>query len=212
VIIAILGAGNMGQALCKALAGFGHDIRLSYTRDAAKLPAIAQAVGAVATTPQDAIAGAHVVFLSVPPDSLGTIIDQAGDFTGKTVVSVSSGLDLDPTGARIGIPTVRVQSVAEDLAELLPSAHVVQAFTLTFADMLANRGDGQRPTLPIAGDDPTAVAMIAELIEQAGFEPLSIGGLQQARGLETLATATAQFAVTSGLAPMLAVKLVRNQI
>jgi len=209
VKIGIVGAGNMGLALAAALKDAGHEIRLSFTRDTAKLEVLATGLGAVATTPAEAIAGADVIVIAVPPAQIDAALAETGPLGDAVIVSISSGLDLDPTGARFGIPTNRETSVAEEIAAKTGSSRVVQSFTLTFADMLAARGKGQTPSLPVVGDDAAAVDIVAALIDQSGYEPLKLGGLRVSRALETLATATAQLAVVGGLAPMLAVKLVR---
>ncbi len=208
--IAIIGAGNMGLALAAALQAQGHDIALGFTRSPERLAADAERLGAAHGEPADIVAGADVVVFAVPAAQVPTAVAACGPLGGPVIISVSSGLDLDPSGGRIGIATTRTQSVAEDIAAATGSGRVVQSFTLTFADMLARRGDGQRPTLPIAGDDAAAVAVVAGLVEQAGFEPLPVGALRNARALETLATATAQLAVVGGLAPLIAVTLVRG--
>ena len=79
------------------------------------------------------------------------------------------------TGATAGLAT----------AKLLPGAHIVRAFNAIGAGSLAT--DAHRPGepvgVPIAGDDPKAIALATSLIKETGFEPVLIGGLAKGKYL-----------------------------
>ena len=65
----------------------------------------------------------------------------------------------------------------------LPGAHIVRAFnTLNYA-ILATEANRPLPRLaiPIAGDDPDAVRVATGLVRDAGFDPVEVGGLADAR-------------------------------
>jgi hypothetical protein len=69
--------------------------------------------------------------------------------------------------------------------KLLPGAHLVRAFNAIGSGKLtadAHRA-GDPVGVPIAGDDPAAVALASKLITEIGFEPVVVGGLAMGRYL-----------------------------
>jgi hypothetical protein len=70
-------------------------------------------------------------------------------------------------------------------ARLLPGARVVRAFNAIGAGRLASLAhrSGDPVGVPIAGDDPGAIALAERLIREIGFEPVLIGGLAKGKYL-----------------------------
>src|SRR5262249_2498613 len=69
-------------------------------------------------------------------------------------------------------------------ARFLPGARVVRAFNTVWDKTLAQRiaqGRGKEIGIPLAGDDRDALDTAARLVNDAGFDPVVIGGLDQAR-------------------------------
>src|SRR6266581_309469 len=69
-------------------------------------------------------------------------------------------------------------------AKWLPGSHIVRAFNAIGSGRLAE--NAQRPEkvgVPIAGDDPKAIAAAEALIREIGFEPVLVGGLAMGRHL-----------------------------
>jgi hypothetical protein len=67
--------------------------------------------------------------------------------------------------------------------KFLPGARLVRVFNTigyTIIASEAGRADPKLP-IPIAGDDAEAVKVAADLVEEAGFEPVVAGGLAEAR-------------------------------
>lgn len=205
--VAVIGAGNMGRALAGSLVRAGHDVSIAFGRDPEKVAAAAEETGARLATAGAAAQTADVVLLTVPPEAVDGALAEIGSLDGVVVVSVSSGLNLDPTGSTYGLPTARTESAAEEVAAKAPGARVVQSFTLAFAELIA-RGGGGRSVLPVAGDDADAVETVCALITDIGFIPLRCGGLRAARAMETLATAAAQFELVAGVAPMTGISFI----
>lgn len=204
--LAVIGAGNMGRALAGSFVRAGHQVSIAFGRDEGKIAAAARETGARFVAPRIAAADAEVVLLTLPPAAIDAALAAMGSLAGKIVVSVSSGLRLDPAGQQVGIATAATESVAEMVASKARGALVVQSFTLAFAELIASGGGGA--VLPVAGDDDAAVATVSGLVADIGFTPLRCGGLQSARSLETLATAFAQFAVIAQIAPLTGMSLV----
>jgi predicted dinucleotide-binding enzyme len=64
--IGIIGAGHIGGNIARLLAGAGHDVLVSFSKDEAKLAALAASIGGRAASPAQAAAHGDVIVLSVP--------------------------------------------------------------------------------------------------------------------------------------------------
>lgn len=211
--IAVIGAGNMGAAIGRHWAHAGHQITFSFSRDPQALKALAASVpNGRSGSVEEAVAAAEAVLLAVPYPALKDALQSPAQFQGKLVISCVSGLMPDFTGNTIGIATQRQISVAEEIAGLLPGAHVFEAFNTTFAEVIAapERNQNQVLSLFFCGDEPSARVIVAQLIADCGYRPIDAGGLRVARVLETLATAWVQFASGSGLFPMIGLNVLRG--
>jgi hypothetical protein len=213
--IGIIGSGNMGSALGTIWAKKGHQVIFSYSRDPGKLEAIATAAGknAQVGTPEEAVQSSDVVLITLQPFVLEEVLSTIGSWENKIVLTCMSGLKPDFTGQTIGIATDLKISVAEQLAQLVAGATVVEAFNITFAEILASDSrqfGSEHPTVFYCGDDAEAKAIAAQLIQDCGYNAIDAGGLMVARSLETLATAWVQFAVASGLFPNIGLKALRR--
>lgn len=209
--IGIIGSGNMGGGLGALWAAAGHEVFFSYSRDPAKPSRLAETAGhgAMAGSVTEAARFGEVVFVATPwpalEDALGPV---ASELVGKPLLTCVSPLAPDFSGQTTGIASPLPISGAEHIAQnLAPGAHVVEAFNLTFAEVLAGggsrfgAGEASRATLPYVGDDTEAKRLTAILIADAGYVPLDAGPLIKARVLEPLATAWVQFAAVTGVFP-----------
>jgi len=213
--IGIIGAGNMGAALGSIWANAGHHVIFSYSRDEEKLRQLAASAGetAKAGTPQEAVTQSDIILLAVWLPSLEDVMHTVGSLDGKIVITCVSGLQPDFTGQTIGLPTNLTISVAETIQQLAPKAKVVEAFNLTFAEIIASESrqfGSDRPSVFYCGDDAGAKKLVADLVEACGYEAIDAGALSVARSLETLATAWVQFSVASQLFPNLGLKALRR--
>jgi 8-hydroxy-5-deazaflavin:NADPH oxidoreductase len=212
--IGIIGAGNMGAGLGKLWAKAGHQVIFSYSRDEKKLRELAAAAGSTAKvgTVQEA-AAQEVVLLAVWLPAVAEVIHAAGTLDEKIVITCVSGIQPDFTGQTIGLATDLSISVAETIQQLVPNARVVEAFNITFAEIIASDSrqfGSDFPSVFYCGDDSEAKQTVAALIADCGYEAIDAGNLLVARTLETLATAWVQFAVSSQLFPNLGLKALRR--
>ena len=99
--IGILGSGLMGGKLGTIFARAGHEVVFSYARSEEKLVRLArQAKGkARAGTPRDATRDTDAVLVAVHWSRMDEVLNQAGDFSGKVVLSCSLPMNADDTGA-----------------------------------------------------------------------------------------------------------------
>ncbi|MHB1206693.1 MAG: NADPH-dependent F420 reductase, partial [Rhodospirillaceae bacterium] len=92
-----------------------------------------------------------------------------------------------PSACRDGVvgDKAREEGAGLFLANLMPGARIVRAFNAIGAGNLAtaaNRG-GERTGVPMAGDDPAALALASDLVREIGFDPVVIGSLAMGRHL-----------------------------
>jgi NADPH-dependent F420 reductase len=183
--IAIIGAGNVGTALATSFKRAGHDVIIA-SRDPEDAGGVAAATGSrVAGSNAAAADGADVVVLAIPFSSATEVVTEIGAaVAGKPVVDSTNRMSFGASGPEIDTTT----SNAEDLARLLPGAHVIKAFnTLLASNQSDPIAEGVQLDGFVAGDDPAAKATVLELVASIGLNPVDVGPLSRARQLEALA-------------------------
>lgn len=204
--IGILGSGLMGAKLGTIWARAGHAVVFSYARSEQKLKKLARdAKGkARAGTPAEAAREADALLLAVHWSRVDDVLKQAGDLSGKVVVTCSLPMNPDDTGLVIA----HTSSGAEELAKKTPKARVVSAFGTVPSEVLFGvfeaRRKARRPSLVYCGDDFKSKAVAAELIRDAGFDPVDAGPLRIARYMEPFTLLIAQLAYEGDEGPELA--------
>jgi len=147
--IGILGSGLMGGKLGTILARAGHEVVFSYARSGKKLEKLARAAGARARagTPREAARGAQALLLAVHWLRFDDVLGQAGDLSGKLVISCSLPMNEENTALVVG----RNSSAAEELARRLPRSRIVSAFNTVPSEVLFGvhqaRRRAKRPSL-----------------------------------------------------------------
>lgn len=209
--IGILGSGLMGGKLGTIWARAGHDVVFSYARSEQKLKKLARdAKGkARAGTPREAAQDADVLLLAVHWSRLDDVLNQAGDVSGKVIVTCTIPMNEDDTQLVIA----HTSSGAEELAKRVPRARVVSAFNTVPSEVLFGVFDARRratrPSLVYCGDDSSSKRIAAELIRDVGFDPVDAGPLWIARYTEPFALLIAQLAYEGDEGPELAYRLER---
>jgi predicted dinucleotide-binding enzyme len=191
---AIIGAGNVGQALAGSIGRAGHEVVLS-AADPAHARAAAEDLDVdVAESNAAAAAGADAVVIAVPFTSARSVAqDIAPHVQGKLVIDVTNPLTPDFSGL-----ATEGTSAAEQLQAWLPGARVAKAFNTLFASTQAQPSDTIQA--PVATDDPKAKQQVISLTEAMGFSPLDVGGLKMARYLEGMAFLNIALNVANGWA------------
>lgn len=182
--IGIIGAGNMGSAFAKRLAGTGHEVTITAQDPSHAEAAASGAGGRVRAVSLEQIASASdLLILATPYDASVDALRGAGDVTGKTVIDISNPLTPDYSGLTVGYSS----SAAEEIQRAAPGARIIKAFNTVFAQVLAADGQSdQKVQVLYAGDDDSAKQTVRALIESAGFESVDAGPLSNARYLEPL--------------------------
>ena len=153
--ITTIGRGNIGGGLARRWERAGHDVTT-----------LGQEGG-------DA-SGADVVLLAVPGGAISEALGKVSGLDGKVVIDATN------------IFTERneqFESLADEV-KALTNGPVAKAFNANFAALYDEiDGQGARPGCLYAADDE-AREVTEQLIRDAGYEPVSAGGLENARALE----------------------------
>jgi predicted dinucleotide-binding enzyme len=177
----MIGAGRIGGTLARLFLGARHEVAISNSRGPDTLKDVVDGLGrgARATTAADAARFGEVVVVSVPFGRYHEL--PTGGVAGKIVIDTNNyfpardghfeELDNDSTTS------------SELLQAHLPGARVVKAFNAIYWKHLRDRGRpaGQpgRLGIPISGDDREAKRIVAELIDQIGFDAVDAGTLSE---------------------------------
>jgi predicted dinucleotide-binding enzyme len=172
--IGIIGAGRIGGGIARQLAPAEHEVKLSFSRDPARLRALAREIGNGASggTPEEAARFGEVVVIAVPWSELPNVLEQAGTLTGKIVIDTTNQFGSPP------LPPAG-ETAAHFNAARMPGALYTKSFnTLTagFQAQAASRTGDERVVQWLCGDDQGAKQIVAELIVDAGFVPMDLGG------------------------------------
>jgi predicted dinucleotide-binding enzyme len=209
--IGILGSGLMGGKLGTIFARAGHEVVFSYARSEQKLKKLARDAKGKARygTPREAAAPADAVLLAVHWSRVDDVLSQAGDLSGKVVVTCSMPMNADDTG----LVVAHTSSGAEELAKKIPQARVVAAFgtvpSEVFFGVYEARRKATRPSLVYYGDDRRAKRVAVQLIRDVGFDPVDAGPLRIARYAEPFTMLIAQLAYEGKGGPELAYRFQR---
>jgi hypothetical protein len=185
--IAILGTGNLGEAMGKLWARNGHPIIYgSRSPGDARVQKIVEETGPQASAvnnPQAAASPASMILFALPAEAVPALVPTLGGLDGKVIMDPMNALQM-VDGYPQASPDVQT-SVAEQLQALLPNAVVVKAFnTPSVRNILdPNRLDGPF-SIPLAGADAGAKARVADLVSELGLEPVDTGPLIASRYLE----------------------------
>jgi len=209
--IGILGSGLMGGKLGTLFSRAGHEVVFSYARSRKKLEQLARDAGGVARagTPREAAREADALLLGVHWSRVNEVLRQAGDLSGKLIVSCSLPMNEEDSELVVG----RTASGAEKLARKVPRARVVSAFGTVPSEVLFSvfetRNRAVRPSLVYCGDEVQAKNVAATLIRDVGFDPIDAGPLRVARYTEPFALLVARLAYEGEGGPELAYRFER---
>ena len=180
--IGIIGAGNIGGTLTRRLTTLGHNVAVANSRGPESLAGLAAETGATAVTVNEAARGRDLVIVTIPlkniPDLPAGLFDGASDKL--VVVDTGNYYPRQRDGRIEGIEDGLTESrwVEQQLGH-----PVVKAFNNIHAQHLMERGQPAgtpgRIALPVAGDDPTAKAVVLRLIDELGFDGVDAGGVDE---------------------------------
>jgi predicted dinucleotide-binding enzyme len=179
--IGLIGAGHIGSQLARLAVAHGYDVVISNSRGPSTLAPLVAELGphARAGTPTEAAEAGDIVVVTIPLRAVGGV--PVEPLKGKTVIDTNNYYP-----QRDGhIPELDRESTttAELLQRHLPASNVVKAFNHIYAAALTTdgqpKGTPNRRALVIAGDDPAAKRVVADMIDRFGFDVLDAGPLKE---------------------------------
>jgi len=183
--IGIIGAGRIGGAVGLEWAEAGHEIFFSSRNPGELAPLVEQGGSRTrAGTPAEAADFGTVVLVATPYDALPQVgRDYAAQMRGKVVICCSN-----PSPRNGGPPSVDALARGWGVVtpELLPGVRLTRAFNAInyrAVESEAHRA-GEKVGIPVVGDDAEAVRVTTELVVDAGFDPVLVGGLDRASAFE----------------------------
>jgi predicted dinucleotide-binding enzyme len=153
--ITTIGRGNIGGGLARLWERAGHSIT---------------ALGRDGGDASDA----DVVLVSVPSGSISEALGEVSGLEGKVAI--------DTANAFAGRDE-QYESFAHEVKSHT-GGPVAKAFNANFAALYERIGDQRVPPSCLYAADEAAVEVTEQLIRDAGYEPVSVGGLENARALE----------------------------
>jgi hypothetical protein len=183
--IGFIGAGKIGGGLARLWATAGYKVMLS-ARDLGPVKDLAAQIGpnAQVGTPAEAAAFGDVVVVTVPFGALPQIgKDYASQLKGKIVLDTCN-----PSLKRDGEMAQEALDKGTGVMDpiYLPGTRLVRAFnTVNFALLAApTPASGERHGVPLAADDQGALKVAVQLVRDAGFDPVVVGGLSSAKSFD----------------------------
>ncbi len=181
--IGIIGAGRIGGTIGGLWVKAGHPVMLS-SRHPEELKDLAASLGPLAKTGTvaEAIAFGDALFIAVPYGALPQIgKDYGAAMKGKVVLDACNAV-AGRDGSAVA-DEVEQEGIGVVSQKYLGGARLVRAFNTMSYAIFAREAHRPPPRLaiPIAGNDPDAVKVAAALVTDAGFDPVVVGKLADAR-------------------------------
>jgi 8-hydroxy-5-deazaflavin:NADPH oxidoreductase len=180
--IGIIGSGQQGGSLGELWARAGHEVFFS-SRHPEELKDLVTRAGsrARAGLPAEAAAFGEVIVIAVPYGALPQVgRDYAAAMRGKVVIEMGNPRE-DRDGPMANEAIRKGTGIAS--AEYLPGVRLVRALNALSAVQVRSEAHraGERLGVPVAADDAEAMRVGVQLVTDAGFEPVVVGGLARAR-------------------------------
>ncbi len=184
--IAVLGAGHVGPVIARIAVDAGYPVDIASSGSPDRIALITQFLvpGAEARWARDAVAAADIVVLAVPLHRFEEI--EPSLVAGKLVVDVMNYWP--PVNGVVQMFEDRTTSSSEIVQSRLAGSTVVKALNqIGYHDLDEARrpkGSPERLAVGVAGDDPEAVGIVAELVERIGYDVVAMTSLSSGRLLE----------------------------
>jgi len=183
--IGVIGSGRIGSTLGGLWAKAGHEVMFS-DRDADTAKHAAEGAGprARSGTVEEAIAFGDAVLIAVPYGALPAIAKQVGGkLKGKVVVDPNN-----PVPSRDGElgAQAKEKGAAISTAAMLPGARLVRSFNSWGYQTMAREANRPAPrmAMPVAADDAATLKIGAQLVADAGFDPVPVSSLAASRAYD----------------------------
>jgi predicted dinucleotide-binding enzyme len=185
--IAVLGAGHVGPVIARVAIAAGHHVSIAASGDPEKIALITQvlAPGAEPRWAADAVEDADMVVLAIPLYKFAAFDPDL--VTDKLVVDTMNYWP--PVDGVQEMFEDRRYGTSEIVQHRLPRSTVVKTLNhIGYHELEDDRrpvGSPERRALGVAGDNPGAVDVVAEVIERIGYDTVRLDSLSAGRILES---------------------------
>ncbi|HEV7816348.1 MAG TPA: NAD(P)-binding domain-containing protein, partial [Janthinobacterium sp.] len=180
--IGIIGTGNIGSTLVHLFADAGHQVKMANSRGPDSLAALAAETGTSAVQVREAVRDVDLVVVTIP---LRNITQLPADlFAGVAKdVAVVDTCNYYPRERDGKIAAIEEGMPESRWTEQLLKHPLIKAFNNIYAGHLKSMGKPAgspgRIALPVAGDDAKAKALVMQLIDAMGYDPVDAGPLDE---------------------------------
>jgi hypothetical protein len=183
--IAFVGYGQVGAPLAHHLQRVGHQVVLAANdpNSESVKKALAKNANLKVAAPKVAVSDAEIVFLATPFQANEAALRAVADeIRGKILIDCTN-----PVGANLSHGLNSIRSGSDMVQALVPDTEVVKAFTIygfeNFEDSFYPDYN-VKPVMMYCGRNSAAKEIVGNMIAQLGWNPLDVGGLEQALHLE----------------------------
>lgn len=186
--VAVIGLGNIGKVVAKNLVKGNREVILA-SKNLEDAQYLASELGNLATaaTTLEAIKQADIVVLSVWFNTIKDFLrDYAAELKGKIIIDPSNPIALDENGGFKKIIGEK-ESAGQILSALVPEgAKLAKALGTLGAASLESAAfqSPERAVAFYATDDADIRSEVEQLIRDNGFDPISVGGIDQSIRIE----------------------------
>jgi predicted dinucleotide-binding enzyme len=179
--IGLIGAGHIGSQVARLAVQHGYDVVVSNSRGPETLQDLVRELGprARAGTSREAAEAGDIVVVTIPLKNISDI--PTAPLDGKIVIDTNNYYP--ERDGQIAELDNEQTTTSELLQRHLPSSKIVKAFNHIYAAELTTHnqaaGTPNRRALAIAGDDREANRVVADLIDQFGFDVVDMGPLAE---------------------------------
>ena len=184
--IGVIGAGNIGSSVARAVIGAGYDVVIANSRGPETLTELIAQLGpqARAATAREAGEAAELVVVAVPLQAIDDV--PVEPLAGKTVIDANNYYSARD-GQIAALDTHQTTS-SQLLQDRLPEARVVKGFNHIMAGQIVGdaqqSGGSNRRALALFTDDDEARAQVHRLFDEIGFDPVDGGTLADSWRIE----------------------------
>jgi 8-hydroxy-5-deazaflavin:NADPH oxidoreductase len=184
--IAVLGAGHVGPVIARVAIAAGYHVTIAASGDPARIELITQvlAPGAEPRWAGDAVKDADIVVLAIPLHKFAAL--DAALVADKLVVDTMNYWP--PVDGVQELFEDRQYGSSEIVQRRLARSTIVKTLNhIGYHELEDERrpaGSPERRALGVAGNDPAAVDVVAEVIERIGYDSVQLDSLSAGRLLE----------------------------
>ncbi len=180
--IGIIGTGNIGGTLARKLSAAGHDVRIANSRGLEGVRAFANEIGATAVDTRGAVKGVDVVVISIPFPAVAELPKDLFDTVPQDVPVVDTG-NYYPGLRDPQIPEIDAGMPHSIWVSKQLGRPVIKAFNNILAHSLTELGRPEgspgRLAIAVAGDDVISKQIVMHVVNEAGFDPVDGGSLDE---------------------------------